>query len=57
MISLKKEEELRNQLKAVRTRLGLSQQDLATAAGVARQTIGGIESGTYALSLTVAPNP
>ena len=27
---------------------------MATAAGVARQTIGGIEAGTYALSLTVA---
>lgn len=53
-IHLKKEAELRNQLKAVRTRLGISQQDLATTAGVARQTIGGIESGTYALSLTVA---
>lgn len=51
---MKKQGELRNQLKAVRTRLGMSQQDLATAAGVARQTIGGIEAGTYALSLTVA---
>jgi DNA-binding XRE family transcriptional regulator len=50
----KKRDELQNQLKAVRTRLGMSQQDLATAAGVARQTIGGIEAGTYALSLTVA---
>lgn len=51
---MKKESELQNQLKAVRTRLGLSQQELATTAGVARQTIGGIEAGTYALSLTVA---
>ena len=51
---MKKEAELRNQLRAVRTRLGMSQQGLATAAGVARQTIGGIEAGTYALSLTVA---
>jgi len=50
----KKESVLQNQLKAVRTRLGLSQQDLATVAGIARQTIGGIEAGTYALSLSVA---
>jgi len=50
----KREGELRNQLKAVRTRLGLSQQELAQAAGVARQTIGGIEAGDYALSMTVA---
>jgi molybdate-binding protein/DNA-binding XRE family transcriptional regulator len=45
---------LRNQLKAIRTRLGLSQQDLATAAGVARQTIGGIEAELYAPSAAVA---
>jgi molybdate-binding protein/DNA-binding XRE family transcriptional regulator len=51
---MSREGELRNQLKAVRTRLKLSQQELATAAGIARQTIGGIEAGTYALSLTVA---
>ncbi|MBC7807872.1 MAG: helix-turn-helix domain-containing protein [Akkermansiaceae bacterium] len=51
---MKKEGELRNQLKAVRIRLGMSQQDLAALAGIARQTIGGIEAGTYALSLTVA---
>lgn len=51
---MKIESELRNQLKAVRTRLGMSQQELATAAGIARQTIGGIEAGNYALSLTVA---
>lgn len=43
-----------NQLKSVRTRLGLSQQELAQAAGVARQTIGGIEAGLYAPSAAVA---
>ena len=46
--------ELRNQLRTIRTRLGLSQQDLAQAAGVARQTIGGIENGDYAASAAVA---
>ena len=51
---MKKEGELRNQLKAVRTRLGVSQSELAKIAGIARQTIGGIEAGTYSLSLSVA---
>lgn len=51
---MKKIGELRNQLKEVRTRFGMSQQDLATIAGIARQTIGGIEAGTYPLSLSVA---
>jgi len=51
---LKNKNELCNQLRSVRTRLGISQQELATVAGVARQTIGGIEAGTYALSLPIA---
>lgn len=46
--------ELRNSLKPTRLRLGLSQQDLATMAGVSRQTISGVESGQTALSVTVA---
>jgi putative molybdopterin biosynthesis protein len=49
-----KAEEVRNQLRAVRTRLGLSQQELAQAAGVTRQTVGGIEAGLYAPSAGVA---
>src|SRR5690348_12179052 len=48
------ENRLRNQLKAVRTRLGMSQQELAATAGVARQTIGGIEAELYAPSAAVA---
>jgi putative molybdopterin biosynthesis protein len=47
-------DELRNSLKQTRMRLGLSQQDLATMAGVSRQTIGGVESGQSALSTTIA---
>ena len=46
--------DLRNQLKALRSRLGLSQQELATTAHVARQTIGGIEAELYAPSAVVA---
>jgi putative molybdopterin biosynthesis protein len=45
---------MQNQLKTIRARLGLSQQDLATAAGIARQTIGGIEAELYAPSAIVA---
>lgn len=50
----KEEKALKNRLKEVRTRLGYSQQELAQAAGVARQTIGGIEAGTYSVSMAVA---
>ncbi len=46
--------DLRNQLKAVRHRLKLSQQDLAAAAGITRQTIGGIEADLYSPSASVA---
>lgn len=45
---------VRNNLKAIRTRIGLSQAELAHAAGVTRQTIGGIEGGLYAPSAAVA---
>ncbi|HYF92371.1 MAG TPA: substrate-binding domain-containing protein [Symbiobacteriaceae bacterium] len=45
---------LQNNLRRTRTRLGLSQQDLAGRAGVTRQTISGVEGGLYAPSATVA---
>lgn len=48
------ESEVRNRLRSIRTRLGLSQQELALAAGVTRQTIGGLEAGHYAPSAAVA---
>lgn len=51
---MKQESGVNNCLKATRTRLGLSQQQLAEAAGVTRQTIGGIEAGLYAPSAAVA---
>lgn len=51
---MKQERELRNNIKQIRTRLGLSQQDLAQVAGVSRQAISGVESGQYAPSATVA---
>jgi molybdate-binding protein/DNA-binding XRE family transcriptional regulator len=50
----KVEGDLKNNLKAIRTRLGLSQGELAATAGVARQTIGGIEASLYAPSAVVA---
>lgn len=45
---------LQNALKATRTRLGLSQAEVAARAGVARQTVGGIEAALYAPSAAVA---
>jgi len=45
---------LQNNLRQTRTRLGMSQQDFATMAGVTRQTISGIEGGLYAPSATLA---
>ncbi len=50
----KSESDLKNGLKEARTRLGLSQSELAGRAGVARQTIGGIEAALYAPSAVVA---
>lgn len=43
-----------NGVRAARVARGLSQQALARAAGVTRQTIGGIEAGLYAPSVSVA---
>ncbi|MGF1587862.1 MAG: substrate-binding domain-containing protein [Pleurocapsa sp.] len=51
---MKQNNELCNNLKQIRLRLSMSQQDLAAIAGVSRQTIGGVESGQYAPSTTVA---
>jgi len=48
---MKQDSDLRNSLKSIRTRLGMSQQDLANLAGVTRQTISGVESGQYAPSV------
>lgn len=53
-MSKKTESALHNRVKAARVRLGLSQQELAHAAGVTRQTIGGIESGLYKPSAAAA---
>src|SRR3712207_3255950 len=51
---MRQESAVRNQLRSIRTRLGLSQQELAEAAGVTRQTIGGIEGGLDSVSAAVA---
>ncbi len=51
---MKQDNDLCNNLKQIRLRLGMSQQDLATIAGVSRQTIGGVESGQISPSTTVA---
>lgn len=51
---MKQVNEMHNNLLTVRKRLGFSQQELASAAGVTRQTISGIESLLYAPSTTIA---
>lgn len=50
---MKQDDNLRNNLKSIRTRLGMSQQDLANLAGVTRQSISGVESGQYAPSVAI----
>jgi molybdate-binding protein/DNA-binding XRE family transcriptional regulator len=50
----KPEPELSNSLKAARARRGWSQQQLADAARVSRQTISGLEAGLYSPSAAVA---
>jgi molybdate-binding protein/DNA-binding XRE family transcriptional regulator len=45
---------LRTGLREARLRAGLSQQQLADAAGVSRQTVAGLESGAYGPSVAVA---
>lgn len=51
---MKTESRLRNNLKEIRNRQGMSQQDLAALTGVTRQTISGVESDLYAPSAAVA---
>ena len=51
---MKPRDGIRNQLRSARLRLGWSQQDLAKAAGITRQTVGGIEASLYAPSASVA---
>ena len=45
---------MKNEVRAMRTERGLSQKDLAEAAGVSRQTINSIEKGRYTPSLPLA---
>ncbi|MHC5730700.1 MAG: helix-turn-helix transcriptional regulator, partial [Nostoc sp.] len=43
-----------NNLKAIRNRLGISQQELANIAGVTRQTIGAVETGQCTPSVAIS---
>ncbi|TYR74184.1 helix-turn-helix transcriptional regulator [Rossellomorea vietnamensis] len=45
---------LKNSVRELRARFRLTQQDLAECVGVTRQTIGLIEKGDYAPSITLA---
>ncbi len=51
---MKGTDSLRNNLRLMRNRLGLSQQELAARVGVARQTIGAVEAGLYTPSAALA---
>jgi putative transcriptional regulator len=44
----------RNGVRAARTALGMTQADLAAAAGVTRQTVVAVEAGDYAPSVYLA---
>ncbi|AJE46310.1 helix-turn-helix transcriptional regulator [Celeribacter indicus] len=45
---------MKNRLKELRAEFGLSQQELATRAGVSRQTVIAVEKGRYDPSLPLA---
>ena len=45
---------MKNKLKGLRTKKGVSQNDLADALSVSRQTINSIENGKFDPSLTLA---
>ena len=45
---------MKNNLKGLRTKKGVSQNDLALALSVSRQTINSIENGKFDPSLTLA---
>ena len=51
---MKQDMNICNNLKALRNRLGISQQELANIAGVTRQTIGAVETGQCAPSVTIS---
>ncbi|MEH2413165.1 substrate-binding domain-containing protein [Nostoc sp.] len=51
---MKQDMNICNNLKAIRNRLGMSQQELANIAGVTRQTIGAVETGQCAPSVSIS---
>lgn len=53
-MSRKSEEPVYNRIEEVRTRLGLTRQELADKVGVHYQTIGYLERGEYSPSLVLA---
>jgi putative transcriptional regulator len=45
---------MRNDVRELRTEMGMSQRELAEAMGVSRQTVNSIETGRYTPSLPLA---
>lgn len=54
MLSIRKEEAVKNRLEQLRKQRGIKQEDLASALEVSRQTIGSLENGRYNPSIQLA---
>ena len=53
-LSLWMKEEVHNRVYAMRVRMGITQEELARAVGVSRQTVVAIEKGNYVPSVLLA---
>lgn len=54
MLSIERKGNLKNRLEEIRKRHGITQEDLAAALEVSRQTIGSLENGRYNPSIILA---
>ena len=54
ILSIRKEEAVKNRLEQLRKQRGIKQEDLASALEVSRQTIGSLENGRYNPSIQLA---
>jgi len=54
MLSIRRENIVKNRLEELRKQRGIKQEDLASALEVSRQTIGSLENGRYNPSIILA---
>ena len=54
MLSIRRENIVKNRLEELRKQRGIKQEDLASALEVSRQTIGSLENGRYNPSIVLA---